>query len=74
MGCVIRPFRTWSKKDIVAYARRNGVEWVEDPSNTDMRFKRNFIRHKVVPTLRELNPGLDNIVLRVIKEKDSYLL
>lgn len=70
-GRCIRPFRKWAKRDIIEYAERNGLDWAEDPSNTDTRYKRNFIRHNIVPQALELNPGLYNLVERLIDKVDE---
>lgn len=67
----IRPFRLWKKVDIVDYARRNKIKWAEDPSNTNTNYKRNFIRHELVPRVLELNPGVYNIVERLIRNDAS---
>lgn len=58
----IRPFRTWEKKDILKYCARNGIKYFDDPSNSNTRFKRNLIRHKIAPEIRKLNPGITKIV------------
>lgn len=70
-GRCIRPFRKWAKKDIINYAKRNGLDWAEDPSNRDTHYKRNFIRHNIVPQALELNPGLYNLVERLIDMIDD---
>jgi len=66
----VRPFRLWKRDNIAEYSERHGVDFVEDPTNTDTRFKRNFIRHKIVPQLKELNPGIYRIIERVINDVD----
>ncbi|MHA2280024.1 MAG: tRNA lysidine(34) synthetase TilS [Promethearchaeota archaeon] len=71
-GRCIRPFRLWKKKDIISYAVRNKVFFVADPSNDDTSFKRNHIRHNIVPEILKLNPGVYNIVERCIEESMSY--
>ena len=65
----IRPFRLWRKKEILAYAERHNIEHIEDPSNQDTKFKRNMIRKKIMPHALELNPGLYNIVQRLIEDE-----
>jgi tRNA(Ile)-lysidine synthase len=53
---LLRPLLGISRHDIHAYARERELNWMEDESNTDERLARNFVRHRVVPVLRELNP------------------
>ena len=38
------------------YAGANGLRWVDDPSNRDIRLDRNFLRHQVLPVLRRRWP------------------
>jgi tRNA(Ile)-lysidine synthase len=58
MGNVIRPLLDFERSDIEAYAKSEGIEWREDSSNASDDYKRNFLRHQVVPKLSELNPSL----------------
>lgn len=69
-GPCIRPFRLWKRKDIKSYAFRNNLNWVEDPSNQDLRFKRSYIRKEIIPNILKLNPGVYNIVEKIIREQD----
>jgi tRNA(Ile)-lysidine synthase len=48
---LLRPLLHLSKKDILAYAKKHGVHWREDPTNKDERYLRNYVRHKMVPKL-----------------------
>lgn len=69
-GRCIRPFRLWKRKDIEEYANRNSVMFIEDPSNKDTQFTRNYIRKNIVPHALKINPGLYKIVKRVMKEQN----
>jgi len=71
-GNCIRPFRLWKKTSIRAYAKRNKIPYVEDPSNVDVSFKRNFIRHLIAPKVVELNPGIYKIVRKMIENQDKF--
>jgi tRNA(Ile)-lysidine synthase len=51
-----RPLIATSRADIEAYARRNGLEWIEDESNADESLTRNFIRRRVGPLLEQKFP------------------
>lgn len=46
-----RPLLHCSREDITAYAKRHQLAWVEDDSNSNLDFSRNFIRHEVLPLL-----------------------
>lgn len=41
---------------VAAYAAAEGLRWIEDPSNRDTRFDRNFLRQEIVPRLRQRFP------------------
>jgi tRNA(Ile)-lysidine synthase len=47
------------RSELQAYAQAHGLRWIEDPSNADTRFDRNFLRQRVLPLLRERWPQAD---------------
>ncbi len=55
-GQLVRPLLDVSRAELDAYARANGLDWVEDPSNQDERFSRNFLRRQVLPLLTQRWP------------------
>lgn len=61
---VLRPLLDVPRAVLAAYAREAGLDWVEDPSNSDVRMDRNFLRHRVLPVLEERWPGLRGSVAR----------
>lgn len=50
-GRIWRPLLDASREQLLAYATAHRLEWIEDPSNRDTRFDRNFLRHEVLPLL-----------------------
>lgn len=52
-----RPFLTVGREELEAFARKQGLTWIEDESNQDVRFDRNFLRHEVLPALHARWPG-----------------
>ncbi len=50
-GHLARPLLGVSRVELESYARRQGLRWVEDPSNDDQQFSRNFLRSQVLPLL-----------------------
>jgi len=54
---MLRPLLDVPRVEIARYAATRGLQWVEDPSNTDTRLLRNFIRHAVMPQLVSRIPG-----------------
>ena len=75
-GAIIRPLLPFSRAEIEAYAKKNGVIWREDESNSSTKYFRNKIRHKVVPVLKELNPiffqSFDNTICN-LKESQALV-
>lgn len=55
-GYLVRPLLDVSRAELEAYAEEHQLEWIEDPSNADSRFSRNYLRHRVWPTLTERWP------------------
>jgi tRNA(Ile)-lysidine synthase len=53
-----------SKKDILTYAQQHQLTWVEDESNQDTSFDRNFLRNNVMPILREKWPQINKTIIR----------
>lgn len=49
---IFRPFIQCSKKLLTDYLTEHDLDWVEDPSNQDLRFSRNHIRHQIIPRLQ----------------------
>ena len=58
-GNVIRPLLFASREEIEAYASENGLEYRTDSSNSSLKYHRNYIRHKVLPEFKQINPGFD---------------
>lgn len=64
----IRPFRLNKKSQIVERLKdRPDIMWVEDPSNIDDRFKRNYIRFNLLPEALNVNSGLYKVIAKRIK-------
>lgn len=63
-GWQARPLLDFSRAALRQWAEQQGLEWIEDPSNADLRFDRNFLRHRVLPLLRERWPGADKTLAR----------
>ncbi|ANI52894.1 tRNA lysidine(34) synthetase TilS [Pseudomonas sp. DR 5-09] len=50
-GSLVRPLLDVTRAELEAYAQDHGLRWVEDPSNQDRQFSRNYLRHQVLPLL-----------------------
>ena len=58
-GWLWRPLLATPRGALRAYAEAHGLRWIEDPTNADETFDRNFLRHRVLPLLRERWPQAD---------------
>ena len=61
---LIRPLLNVTRQEIENYAENHQLSWVEDESNLDTSFDRNFIRQKIIPLLRERWPSINNTINR----------
>jgi len=66
-GIVARPLYYVKKKEIEEYAKFRDLRWVEDETNYDLSIARNFLRHRVIPLLKEINPSLEDTFLKMVK-------
>lgn len=62
-----RPLLDVPRSDIEAYARRNGLSWVEDDSNLDRGYLRNFLRHDVMPVIAARLPAASVVLARAAR-------
>lgn len=48
---ILRPLLSVARADVEAFARERGLKWIEDESNDDTAYTRNFLRHEIAPRL-----------------------
>lgn len=75
-GRLWRPLLDEPRRALLAYAEAEGLDWIEDPSNADTRLDRNYLRHQVLPRLRDRWPGVDQVMARSVRhlaEADELL-
>jgi tRNA(Ile)-lysidine synthase len=63
-GMLIRPLLDVSRSELEAYAQAHQLRWIEDPSNQDRQFSRNYLRHQVMPLLTERWPQAQTSMAR----------
>ena len=56
---LIRPFLALSRGDIDAYLQAHELTWIDDASNADIGFSRNYVRHQVLPLLTARFPAAE---------------
>lgn len=64
---IFRPMLGVGRQEIMGYARERGLNWIEDPSNNDQRFSRNYLRNQMLPELRARFPAFDKSILNVVQ-------
>ena len=64
----IRPFLTTEKSRLSYWAIKNNVTYINDPSNKDTKYQRNYIRHEMMPHVLRVNPGIKKTI------KKKYLV
>ena len=64
---IVRPLLFATKEEIKQYAAKNELTYREDSSNQEVKYKRNFIRHQIIPELKKLNPALEETVATSIQ-------
>jgi tRNA(Ile)-lysidine synthase len=64
-----RPLLNQSKSDIESYAKQHKLKWIEDESNQNIDFDRNFVRSKFLPILK----NRFNHIIKVISRSSAHL-
>ncbi len=67
IGTLARPLLNVSRSGIAEYAQKHQLSFVEDTSNSNLRFRRNFLRKKIFPELETVNPSISNCIARSAK-------
>jgi tRNA(Ile)-lysidine synthase len=63
-GWLLRPLLDYPAARVARYAEQHGLVWVEDPSNRDARFDRNFLRAEALPLLARRWPAAATTLVR----------
>ncbi|MGQ0655767.1 MAG: tRNA lysidine(34) synthetase TilS [Betaproteobacteria bacterium] len=64
---LVRPLLDVSRAEILAYARKNALAWIEDESNADEALTRNFVRRRVGPLLESRFPAWKRSLARAAR-------
>ncbi len=72
---IIRPLLSFSKEEILLFAKQNNIEYVEDRTNLKDDYDRNFIRHNIVPQYEKLHSNFKKRIDVTIENlKETNLL
>ncbi|MCC5812366.1 MAG: tRNA lysidine(34) synthetase TilS [Ectothiorhodospiraceae bacterium] len=63
-----RPLLGVPRAAILAYAEQHRLAWIDDPANADLAHDRNFLRHRVLPPLRQRWPGADQSLAQLAQQ------
>ena len=66
-GTLLRPLLGYARGTLMAYAQEQGLQWIEDESNTDESLDRNYLRRLIVPALEARWPGFQKNLQRLAK-------
>lgn len=75
-GALVRPLMFLGREEVQSLISENGFDYVEDSSNSSVKYARNKIRLEVMPHLKALNPGLEKTFdnnLKHFKELEQLL-
>ncbi|MFT4203035.1 MAG: tRNA lysidine(34) synthetase TilS [Chitinophagaceae bacterium] len=64
---IYRPLLFAKRNEIVAFALSEKLQWMEDSTNRDEKYTRNFLRHDILPELKTCFPALENNILENIQ-------
>lgn len=62
---VLRPLLHVEGLELARYAAEKGISWREDSTNSDHKYKRNYVRHSLVPHLKDNFPKFEDQLLRI---------
>ena len=69
----IRPLIYCTRADIEEFCKNKGIDFVIDSTNLSDEYTRNNIRHNVVPVLKQLNPSLEENIVRMCENlREDY--
>lgn len=62
----IRPFLSTEKREFTLWCIRKDVPAINDPSNVDTKYRRNYIRHIMMPHVLNINPGIKKTIRKKV--------
>ena len=75
-GWLLRPLLPYPRDVLLAFAREKRLDWVEDPSNQDSAYDRNYLRHRLIPVIEQRWPSAAAMISRAaghLQEADQLL-
>ena len=72
-GTLLRPLLSIPREQLKVIAEEQGVLWIEDPSNSDTRYDRNYIRNQIRPVIEDRWPSATKAINQVASNMGSAL-
>ena len=66
LPAIVRPLLDTTRAEILEYAKARRLKWIEDESNADVRYARNYLRHEVLPAVGRRFPAYLSTISRSI--------
>jgi len=63
-GFYARPLLEFGRAELAQYANKTGLQWIQDPSNEQFQYDRNFLRHRFIPSLQRRWPAVTRTIAR----------
>ncbi len=70
---LLRPLLSYARSQLLAYARAHQLSWIDDPSNEDTRYDRNYLRQQVMPLLRARWPAVEQSLQQSASQQQDNL-
>ncbi len=67
-GIFIRPLLGLKREEVLFYLEERGLSWVQDETNLDTSYTRNWVRHELLPLLRKKNPRIEETVGEILED------
>lgn len=68
----VRPLLDCSRVEVAEYAAEVGARWIEDPTNSSMRFFRNRVRRDLLPAITRVKPGFDEQLIGLARKAGTW--
>jgi tRNA(Ile)-lysidine synthase len=72
-GWIVRPLIEYTRGQLNAYATENKLNWIDDESNSDINFDRNYVRNEVIPVLEFRWPAVSRLIARSARHQADIL-
>jgi len=75
-GVYVRPFLNSTKEDIIDYLNQNHLDYVDDQTNVDTSYNRNFVRHVIMKDIKSRWPNAEQAIVnfaKAVKEDDEFI-